>query len=179
MTHQWRHLKLLKRAGRGHDRIRSAQDAKEGECALLCPACPHPDINMPVGWEDHPGETIDGVRLCVRWQNYDGERRWKWKNWDGTPCARWRRVWLVQRMVWVRRGGRWHGEWIWEAYDRDEECGSWPRVNRRWLNMGNVHRSATVPSRSVDVPMEVLRYMLKDFNWVCGTISLTADGSHC
>ena len=118
-------------------------------------------------------EALEGVCLRHRWRNYDGERHWRWKNRDGTPCAWSRTTWGVQRMVWVRRGGRWHGEWIWEAYDRDEEWeGSRrPRVNRRWLNMGNVHQSATVPSRSVDVPMEVLRYMLKEFDWVCAAIS--------
>lgn len=26
---------------------------KPGECALLCPACPQPDINLPVRWELH------------------------------------------------------------------------------------------------------------------------------
>ncbi|KAF6758079.1 hypothetical protein DFP72DRAFT_989163 [Ephemerocybe angulata] len=51
MVHEWRHLKLLKRAMRGHDPTRSAGETKEGECALLCPPCPHPNINMPEGWE--------------------------------------------------------------------------------------------------------------------------------
>ncbi|KAJ2936872.1 hypothetical protein H1R20_g226, partial [Candolleomyces eurysporus] len=57
MTHEWRHLKLLKRSGLGHSPTRSAQDAQEGECAVLCPACPHPDINMPPNWEKEPEET--------------------------------------------------------------------------------------------------------------------------
>ncbi|RXW15581.1 hypothetical protein EST38_g10274 [Candolleomyces aberdarensis] len=59
MAHEWRHLKLLKRSGRGHDPNQSAQDAQEGECAVLCPACPHPDINMRVGWEDDPDDKHD------------------------------------------------------------------------------------------------------------------------
>ena len=67
--------------------------------------------------------------------------------------------------------------WVWKAYARDEEWKG--RVNRQWLDMGNVDRSATMPGRGIDVPMEVLRYMLKEFNWVCATISLTTDGSHC
>lgn len=57
MVHEWRHLKMLKRAGRGHDPERDCSQTREGECALLCPACPHPGINMPEGWEDEPAET--------------------------------------------------------------------------------------------------------------------------
>lgn len=39
----WRHLKLLKRAGIGHDPAGVAA-AKDGSCAVECPACPHPDV---------------------------------------------------------------------------------------------------------------------------------------
>ncbi|KAF6750496.1 hypothetical protein DFP72DRAFT_991595 [Ephemerocybe angulata] len=67
MVHEWRHLKLLKRMMRGHDPIRSAGETKEGECALLCPPCPHPGINMPDGWEDEPEETryIHALNLAL------------------------------------------------------------------------------------------------------------------
>ncbi|KAJ3538635.1 hypothetical protein NMY22_g5086 [Coprinellus aureogranulatus] len=51
MVHQWRHARMLKRSGRGHDPS-GAHGTKEGECALLCPPCPHPGINMAVGWEN-------------------------------------------------------------------------------------------------------------------------------
>ncbi|KAJ7890236.1 hypothetical protein B0H13DRAFT_2341169 [Mycena leptocephala] len=55
MTRQWQNLRLLKRAGRGHDpaddRIGST---KSGECALLCPACPQPGKNLTEGWERVP-----------------------------------------------------------------------------------------------------------------------------
>ncbi|KAF6742587.1 hypothetical protein DFP72DRAFT_830358, partial [Ephemerocybe angulata] len=57
MVHEWRHLKLLKRNQRGHDPHRGAAETEEGECAILCPPCPHPGINMPEGWEDEPEET--------------------------------------------------------------------------------------------------------------------------
>ena len=118
--------------------------------------------------------VIPGVCLRVRWRNYDGERHWKWANADGTPGARSCRA--VQRMVWVRRDDRWHGEWVWEAYDRDEEWDG--GVNRQWLNMRNVHQPTTLPSRGVDVPVEVLRYLLKAFYWVCPAVPLTTDESH-
>ncbi|KAF8078862.1 hypothetical protein FPV67DRAFT_1558069 [Lyophyllum atratum] len=53
MVREWRHLKLLKRAGRGNDPA-GVKGTQEGECAVLCPACPHPGINLPSGWEDAP-----------------------------------------------------------------------------------------------------------------------------
>ncbi|KAF8871631.1 hypothetical protein BD779DRAFT_1453711, partial [Infundibulicybe gibba] len=51
MVRIYRHLKLLKRAGKGHDPGGSAS-TKPGECAVLCPACPQPNINLPSGWKD-------------------------------------------------------------------------------------------------------------------------------
>jgi len=50
---QWRHLKLLKRAGRGHDKT-GVEGTKEGELAVMCPSCPHPSINLPDNWEEVP-----------------------------------------------------------------------------------------------------------------------------
>ncbi|KAJ3537499.1 hypothetical protein NMY22_g5569 [Coprinellus aureogranulatus] len=58
MVHEWRHTKMLKRAGRAHDPVRPPSETKEGECALLCPPCPHPKINMAPGWEDEPKPTM-------------------------------------------------------------------------------------------------------------------------
>ncbi|KAK7451768.1 hypothetical protein VKT23_012447 [Stygiomarasmius scandens] len=49
MMHQWRHLKLLKRAGRGHDSdTQRVANTKDGELAILCPSCPHLGINVPL-----------------------------------------------------------------------------------------------------------------------------------
>jgi hypothetical protein len=53
MMREWRHLKMLKRSGRGHDPAGVAA-TKEGECAVVCPACPQPDRNLPPGWEHAP-----------------------------------------------------------------------------------------------------------------------------
>lgn len=44
---------MLKRAGRGHDPA-GANATKEGECAVLCPACPQPGKNMDANWQDAP-----------------------------------------------------------------------------------------------------------------------------
>ncbi|KAJ7576761.1 hypothetical protein C8J56DRAFT_1061475 [Mycena floridula] len=49
--HQFRHLRALKRAGRGNDAIRKVEETEPGELAVECPACPHPGINLPEGWE--------------------------------------------------------------------------------------------------------------------------------
>ncbi|KAI6119520.1 hypothetical protein EDD16DRAFT_1692604 [Pisolithus croceorrhizus] len=46
---QWRHLKLLKRTGHGHDPL-GISNTKQGDCALLCPACPHPGKNLLQDW---------------------------------------------------------------------------------------------------------------------------------
>ncbi|KAF7972344.1 hypothetical protein HWV62_18114 [Athelia sp. TMB] len=53
MIRQWRNLKMLKRAGRGHDPEGIASTA-EGQCAVLCPACPQPGKNLPPGWDTAP-----------------------------------------------------------------------------------------------------------------------------
>ncbi|KAJ7835681.1 hypothetical protein B0H14DRAFT_2363241, partial [Mycena olivaceomarginata] len=55
MTRQWRHIQMLKRASRGHENAGIAS-TKPGGCALLCPACPHPGINLPPNWKDVPEE---------------------------------------------------------------------------------------------------------------------------
>ena len=44
---------MLKRAGRGHDPAGVAA-TEPGDCAVECPACPHPGRNLPEGWEDAP-----------------------------------------------------------------------------------------------------------------------------
>jgi len=50
MARQFGHLKMLKRAGRGNSET-GAAGTKEGELALLCPACPQPGINIPNVWD--------------------------------------------------------------------------------------------------------------------------------
>ncbi|KAF8056174.1 hypothetical protein FPV67DRAFT_1432087 [Lyophyllum atratum] len=53
VVRQWRHTKMLKRAGRGHD-CQGIMATKPGQCAVLCPACPQPGINLPPNWEMAP-----------------------------------------------------------------------------------------------------------------------------
>ncbi|KAG1867715.1 hypothetical protein F4604DRAFT_1881617 [Suillus subluteus] len=37
----------------------------EGECAILCPACPHPGKNLPVDWKDAPRQWLYGLFLAI------------------------------------------------------------------------------------------------------------------
>jgi hypothetical protein len=53
MVREWRHIKMLKRAGRGHDPT-GVGGTTAGELAVPCRACPIPGVNLPEGWEDAP-----------------------------------------------------------------------------------------------------------------------------
>lgn len=53
MVREWRHLKMLKRAGRGHDPA-GVRDTRQGSLAIICPACPHHNINLLPGWDTVP-----------------------------------------------------------------------------------------------------------------------------
>ncbi|KAJ7936119.1 hypothetical protein B0H13DRAFT_2226828 [Mycena leptocephala] len=55
MARQYRHLLMLKRAGRGHDPS-GVFGTGAGELAIQCPVCPHPGVNLPEGWENAPPE---------------------------------------------------------------------------------------------------------------------------
>ncbi|KAK7021959.1 hypothetical protein VNI00_017138 [Paramarasmius palmivorus] len=48
---EWQHLKSLKRGGRGNDASRPVDQTTDGELAVLCPACPHPGVNLPSNWQ--------------------------------------------------------------------------------------------------------------------------------
>ncbi|KAK7443180.1 hypothetical protein VKT23_015778 [Stygiomarasmius scandens] len=50
---EWRHTRMMKRTGRAYDE-RGPTGTKLGECALLCPACPIPKINIPVDYAKMP-----------------------------------------------------------------------------------------------------------------------------
>ncbi|KAF5335445.1 hypothetical protein D9758_017825 [Tetrapyrgos nigripes] len=48
---QWRHLKMCKRAGRGHA-ASGIEGTTQGELGLDCPACPRPDKSLPPDWKE-------------------------------------------------------------------------------------------------------------------------------
>ncbi|KAF6743804.1 hypothetical protein DFP72DRAFT_993649 [Ephemerocybe angulata] len=49
MLRVWRHTRLMKRFARGYDPAGWRATAS-GACAVICPACPHPNINLPANW---------------------------------------------------------------------------------------------------------------------------------
>ncbi|KAF7331418.1 CxC2 domain-containing protein [Mycena kentingensis (nom. inval.)] len=51
VARQYRHIMMLKRGGRGHDR-QGVLGTALGELAIRCPVCPRPDVNLPEGWQD-------------------------------------------------------------------------------------------------------------------------------
>lgn len=53
VAHEWRHLKMLKRAGHGHD-LTWIVGTTQGGCAVLYPACPHPGKNLPLDLDKAP-----------------------------------------------------------------------------------------------------------------------------
>ncbi|KAF7317933.1 CxC2 domain-containing protein [Mycena kentingensis (nom. inval.)] len=50
IVRQYRHLLLLKRGGRGHDRY-GVIGTGPGELARRCPVCPRPGVNVPENWQ--------------------------------------------------------------------------------------------------------------------------------
>uniref|UniRef100_A0A8H8CFY2 CxC2-like cysteine cluster KDZ transposase-associated domain-containing protein n=1 Tax=Psilocybe cubensis TaxID=181762 RepID=A0A8H8CFY2_PSICU len=66
MVLQWRHLQMLKWAGRGHD-SRGAVGTLPGELMVKCPSCPHPGINLPNDWKDAPENMkfLYTVMICL------------------------------------------------------------------------------------------------------------------
>ncbi|KAJ3531617.1 hypothetical protein NMY22_g8083 [Coprinellus aureogranulatus] len=73
MVSQWRHLVMLKRSGRGHA-SGGIKGTKVGDCALRCPACPRPGVNLPNGWEFVSADKRWIYRLFV---SIDGNFRLK------------------------------------------------------------------------------------------------------
>ena len=51
MVRQFRHIKLLKRAGRANEQD-GIRTTKPGGLAVVCPACPQPEVNLPNNWRN-------------------------------------------------------------------------------------------------------------------------------
>ncbi|KAJ7573010.1 hypothetical protein C8J56DRAFT_1008492 [Mycena floridula] len=64
MMRQWRWIFMLKRAGRAHA-LDGVEGTPLGGCAVACPACPQPGINLPEGWDKLPDEDGWIYRLFV------------------------------------------------------------------------------------------------------------------
>ncbi|KAG2046999.1 hypothetical protein BDR06DRAFT_1014253 [Suillus hirtellus] len=55
MICEWHFMMQMKCCGQGHH-PGGIQATEVSACAVLCPACPHPSRNLPVGWENSPPE---------------------------------------------------------------------------------------------------------------------------
>jgi hypothetical protein len=53
MVRQFRHMKMVKRGGKAYD-PGGASKTVPGSLAIPCRACPMPNINLPLGWENVP-----------------------------------------------------------------------------------------------------------------------------
>jgi hypothetical protein len=62
MAREWRHTKMLKRAGRAFDPAGVPQ-TPPGSLAIPCRACPLPNINLPRGWQDVPPERAYAIQI--------------------------------------------------------------------------------------------------------------------
>lgn len=56
---------MLKRSGRGQD-PEGAAITSLGELAIECPACPHPDRNLPLNWKSGGSKEYFQC-LIVKW----------------------------------------------------------------------------------------------------------------
>ncbi|KAL0568496.1 hypothetical protein V5O48_013487 [Marasmius crinis-equi] len=68
MIRQWRFLHMIIRSGAGHDlKTISGDKATEGRLILQCPSCPHPGINLPLGWQEDTSENrfLYHLRICM------------------------------------------------------------------------------------------------------------------
>ena len=75
MVREWRHIKMLKRAGQGLS-PGGIESTPPGSLALRCRACPQPDINLPRGWKNvaRGKEYVSSHYINVLYADYDS--RW-------------------------------------------------------------------------------------------------------
>ncbi|TFK46713.1 hypothetical protein OE88DRAFT_1739320 [Heliocybe sulcata] len=64
MICEYRHIQLLKRAGRGQS-ADGATGTAQGELTLQCRACPQPEINLPEDWSKAPADRAWLYRLMI------------------------------------------------------------------------------------------------------------------
>ena len=128
------------------------------------------------------GHEIKGVGLIQRWREYDGERCWPWRGppyHDHEPEES-RTQYVVQRMQWKRRAGKWYGEWVWESYDRSIQWEQWydagesPSFLYSWLPDYPALAIGAINSESGGtVPQEVLLGLVRELE---GSVSISFSG---
>ena len=55
MIREYRHTKMGKRAGRGHDPA-GIDGTHQGSLTVPCRVCPLPDVNLPNDWSSAPDQ---------------------------------------------------------------------------------------------------------------------------
>ena len=122
------------------------------------------------------GEQVEGVYVCMRWREFDGECLWDWRDDDGETLIPKPLSWsefFVRRIVWVSRGGRWYGVWTLEEYHREEE---WTGYSHRWSSIGqDWNQNMAVPAWG-HLPQEVLLRMVERYGWVGAITSYVKSG---
>ncbi|KAF7312981.1 CxC2 domain-containing protein [Mycena kentingensis (nom. inval.)] len=84
LARQYRHVVMLKRGGRGHDRS-GVFGTSPGELAVRCPVCPRPDVNLPEGWRDTPVEMQFLYTLWIALDACFGLKRRLISSWAKDP----------------------------------------------------------------------------------------------
>jgi hypothetical protein len=69
MVREWRHTKMLKRAGQAFDPAGIAATAP-GSLAIPCRACPLPNVNLPKGWDNVPPARAYVLHLNIWFATY-------------------------------------------------------------------------------------------------------------
>lgn len=90
MLRMWRHLHLLKRGGRGHDPS-GAAGTTPGELAVLCPACPYPNINLPDDWRSVPKSSECVCTASHRFSHLHFSRYLYYQSFGIDACFRFKR----------------------------------------------------------------------------------------
>ena len=69
MIHEWRHLKMAKRSGRGHD-PGGIETTSQGALVVPCQSCPLSGINLPENWCSFPDNLQCVISLYLWWLSF-------------------------------------------------------------------------------------------------------------
>ncbi|THV01339.1 hypothetical protein K435DRAFT_853897 [Dendrothele bispora CBS 962.96] len=103
---QWRHLRMLRRGGRGNDGDRNISQTRPGELAVKCIACPRPDVNLPQGWDTAPGEIAFIYTMFLSFDACFRLKRKRISNWKKDPSLQDGWAYFVENgpyLDWCRR----------------------------------------------------------------------------
>ena len=117
MLRMWRHLRLLKQGGRAHV-LTGVDGTSPGELAVLCPACPYPNINLPTNWTSVTKESEYVIRLCTFSSSFLTLRRYLYYQMFGIDaCFRFKRRQISSHAKDPELGPRFAYVVAWEPYN--------------------------------------------------------------